>query len=133
MTKPTRSKPKKKRILVVEDESVIGEMLSLVLQKAGYEVEVVEHAFAAICAMVRAGADLVLTDLRMPIIDGLGLVRELKSHKDTRHIPIIVVTGHDTPEYRAAALEAGCIGYITKPIEPGKFPEQIAKFLRAAK
>jgi CheY-like chemotaxis protein len=124
---------RKKRILVVEDESVVGEMLSLVLQEAGYEVEAVEHAFAAICAMVRAGADLVLTDINMPIVDGLGLVRELKAHKDTRHVPIVAITGYDSADRRAAAFDAGCVGYITKPINPREFPKQIAKFLREAK
>lgn len=119
-----------KKILVVEDDADVREVISATLKDAGYEVLEAEHAFAAICAMVRAGADLVLTDIRMPIIDGLGLVRELKSHEDTRHVPIVAVTGFDTPESRTAAREAGCAGYITKPIDVREFPNQVAMFLR---
>src|SRR2546426_11826636 len=118
----------KKKILVVEDDLACREISSTLLRKAGYEVHEAEHAFAAICAMVRAGADLVLTDIRMPIVDGLALVRELKAHRDTSHIPVVAITGFDTPESRAAALRAGCCGYLTKPIDAREFPRQIAKF-----
>src|SRR5437870_4300699 len=121
----------KKKILIVEDDADVREVISAVLKDAGYEVNEAEHALGAICAMVRGGADLILTDIRMPIVDGLGLVRELKLHEDTRHIPIVTVTGLDTPESRAAARKAGCIGYITKPIDAREFPGQVAGFLRA--
>ena len=121
----------KKRILIVEDDADIRQILSQTLRKAGYEVNEARHALGGICAMVREGADLVLTDIRMPVVDGLDLVRELKAHEDTRHVPVVAVTGFDTAEGRAAALEAGCIGYITKPIDVREFPAQVAQFLRA--
>lgn len=121
----------RKKILIVEDDAAVLEILSLTLRKAGYEVLKAEHALAAIFAMVRSGADLVLTDIRMPIMDGLGLVRELKTHADSRHIPIIAMTGMDTPESRAAALKAGCAGYITKPIDVPGLLNQIAAILHA--
>ena len=119
----------RKTILLVEDDTDVREILSRTLRKAGYEVQEAGHALGAVCAMVRAGADLVLTDIRMPIMDGLGLVRELKAHEDTRCVPVVAITGFDTPESRAAALEAGCVGYITKPIETGEFLNQIARFV----
>src|SRR6266550_2225202 len=122
------AKPKtKKKILIVEDDSDFREILSRSLRQAGYEVQEAEHALGAICAMVRAGADLVLTDIRMPIMDGLGLVRELKAHEDTRRVPVVAMTGFDTPENRAAALQAGCIGYIAKPIDARAFLGQLAE------
>src|SRR6266550_8404051 len=126
----TESKTRK-RILIVEDDSDFREILSRSLRKAGYEVQEAEHALGAICAMVRAGADLVLTDIRMPIMDGLGLVRELKAHEDTRRVPVVAMTGFDTPENRAAALQAGCIGYIAKPIDARAFLGQLAEFIPA--
>src|SRR6185436_16506737 len=122
----------RKKILLVEDDADVREILSRVLRTAGYEVQEAGHALGAVCAMVRAGADLVVTDLRMPIMDGLSLVNELKAHEDTRRVPIVALTGHDTPENRAAAFDAGCIGYITKPIETDEFVSQIAEFLPAA-
>jgi len=121
----------KKKILIVEDDSDVRQILSHALRKAGYEVQEAGHALGAICAMVREGADLILTDIRMPIVDGFALVHELKAHEDTRRVPVVAVTGFDTPESRAAALQAGCVGYITKPIDSREFPSQIAEFLRA--
>jgi two-component system cell cycle response regulator DivK len=121
----------KKKILIVEDEADVREVLSRTLRSAGYEVMEASHALGAICAMVRSGADLILTDIRMPVVDGLDLVRELKSHDDTRHIPIMAVSGMVTPESRTAALEAGCVGFIAKPIDTAVFLKQIAQVLGA--
>lgn len=119
------------RILIVEDDPDVREIFSRALRQAGYEVQEADHALGAVCAMVRAGADLVVTDLRMPIVDGLDLVNELKAHDDTRRVPIVAITGYDSPESRAAAFDAGCVGYITKPIDTGEFVSQIAEFLPA--
>ena len=126
----TKSKTRK-RILIVEDDSDFREILSRALRQAGYEVQEAEHALGAICAMVRAGADLILTDIRMPIMDGLGLIRELKAHEDTCGVPVVAMTGFDTPENRTAALQAGCVGYFAKPIDARDFLGRIAEFIRA--
>ena len=123
----------KKRILLVDDDPQILEVFAALLEEAGYEVEQAEHALAAVAAIVRAPPDLILADIRMPIVDGLGLVRELKAHADSRQIPVIAVTGYDNPETREAALKAGYDDYITKPIDPRRFPRQIARILRRAK
>ena len=122
----------KKSILIVEDESDIREILSRTLRSAGYEVHEANHALGAICAMVREGADLILTDIRMPVVDGLELVRELKSHEDTKHIPVIAITGFDTPEARKAAAQAGCVDFIAKPIDTAEFLKQIAAVFQKA-
>src|SRR5947207_3977158 len=122
----------RKRILIVEDDSDFRELLSRSLRQAGYEVQEAEHALGAICAMVRAGADLILTDIRMPIMDGLGLVRELKAHEDTCDVPVVAMTGFDTPEYRKAALQAGCVGYIARPVDAHELLATMAAFMRAA-
>lgn len=122
----------KKRILVVEDDAQSREVYSALLSEAGYQVDQAENALAAICSIVRAAPDLVLADIRMPIVDGNALVRELKTHRDSRQVPIVALTGHDSPEMRRSAIEAGYDGYITKPIDPQRFPEQIAKFLGEA-
>jgi CheY-like chemotaxis protein len=129
MSAPT----KKKRILIVDDDPDAVEVLSLLLKDAGYNVEGVEHALAAVCAVVRDAPDLVLADIRMPIVDGMGLATELKTHLDTRDIPVVAVTGYDSPGTREAALKAGYDGYITKPIDPKRFPDQVAKFLSQPK
>src|SRR5436189_5976977 len=119
----------KKKILIVDDDPDAVEVLSALLQAAGYGVEGAELAFAAVCAVVRDAPDLVLADIRMPIVDGMGLATELKTHLDTRDIPVVAITGFDTPAMREAALKAGYDGYIAKPIDPKRFPVQISKFL----
>jgi DNA-binding response OmpR family regulator len=133
MNSTTKPKPARKRILIVEDDVTLRALLGEIMREAGFEVLTAEHALAAVFAMVRAGADLVLTDIRMPIVDGLRLVRELKSHADTCHVPVLAMTGWDTPESRAAAREAGCAGYIVKPIDFDKLLSQVAGILGTGK
>jgi CheY-like chemotaxis protein len=120
---------KKKRILLVDDEPAILEIFSMLLREAGYRVDTAEHAVAAMCAVVRARPDLVLADIRMPIVDGKGLVAELKSSRDTKDVPVVAITGYDGPGAEDAAYRAGYDGYLTKPIDVQKFPQQVAKFL----
>ena len=119
---------RKKRILLVDDEPAILEIFSLLLQEAGYRVETAEHALAAMCSVVRTRPDLVLADIRMPIVDGKGLVAELKGASDTKEIPVVAITGYDGPGAQEAAYKAGYDGYLTKPVDVRSFPQQVAKF-----
>lgn len=123
----------KERILLVDDEPDSLELFSALLSEAGYQVDQADNALAAICAVVRHAPDLVLADIRMPIVDGRELVREFKNHSDTRHIPVIALTGYNTPEMRESAHKAGYDDFIAKPIDPRRFPNQIAKLLRQHK
>jgi CheY-like chemotaxis protein len=129
-SKPKTESAARKRILLVDDEPQILEVFSALLREAGYEVEPAENALAAIAAVVRAAPDLILADIRMPIVGGMDLVRELKSHIDSRFIPVVAFTGYDSPKMRRAALKAGYDGYLPKPTDPGPFLEEIAKLLR---
>ena len=119
---------RKKRILLVDDDPAILEIFSLLLGEAGYVVETAEHALAAIASAVRKRPDLVLADIRMPIVDGKGLVAELKSSQDTKEIPVVAITGYDGPGAQEAAYKAGYDGYLTKPVDVRKFPHQVAQF-----
>ncbi len=119
---------KKKLILLVDDDPAILEIFSLLLREAGYRVDTAEHALAAMASVVRQRPDLVLADIRMPIVDGKGLVAELKSSHDTKDIPIVAITGYDGPGAREAAYKAGYDGYLTKPVDVRKFPQQVAEF-----
>jgi CheY-like chemotaxis protein len=120
---------RKKRILLVDDDPAILEIFSLLLREAGYRVETAEHAIAAVAAVVRERPDLVLADIRMPIVDGKVLVAELKSSRDAKDIPVVAITGYDGPGAEDSAYRAGYDGYLTKPIDVRKFPQQVAKFL----
>ena len=123
-----RSK-KKPKILLVDDDPEVLEMYGLLLREAGYEVDEAEHALAAVAAIVRSPPDIILADIRMPIVDGLGLALELKAHADSRQIPLVAVTGYDSAGSREAAIKAGYDEYFTKPIDPRQFPQQIAQII----
>jgi CheY-like chemotaxis protein len=137
LKKPAKQPAKKamlnKKILIVDDDPGFLELYSALLENAGYVVDQAEHALAAIAAIVRSAPDLILADIRMPIVDGVGLVTELKAHSDSRDIPVVAVTGYDSPESRRSALSAGYDDYITKPVDPRTFPDQIAKILNRSK
>lgn len=128
-TKSKIARAARKRILIVDDEPQVLEVFSALLREKGYEVDTAEHALAAIAAVVRATPDLILADLQMPIVGGMELAHELKSHIDSRTIPVIAFTGYDTPQLREAAQKAGYDGYLPKPTEPGVFLVEVAKLL----
>jgi two-component system cell cycle response regulator DivK len=123
----------KANILIVDDDPQILDLFGALLEKAGYEVNKAEHALAAVAAVVRSAPDLILADIRMPIVDGKELAHELKSHPDSREIPVIAVTGYDAPGTRESALKAGYDDYVTKPIDAKTFPDQVAGFLKRFK
>src|SRR5436190_20012038 len=128
-TKKAQTAPRRK-ILLVDDDPQILELYGTLLQDAGYQVDKAEHALAAVAAIVRAAPDLILADIRMPIVDGKELVQELRSHPDSRDIPVIAVTGYDIPGTRESALKSGYDDYLTKPIDAKTFTDQVAGFLK---
>src|SRR5207253_7798746 len=119
--------PPKPSIFIVDDDPQTLEVFSSLLEDAGYQVDKAEHALAAVAAVVRSAPDLILADIRMPIVDGKELVQELKSHTDSRGIPVVSVTGYDSPGNREAALAAGYDEYLTKPIDPKTFGKRIGE------
>jgi CheY-like chemotaxis protein len=123
-------KEKKPRILIVEDDPDVMQVYCALLERNGYEVITANYALPALFSVIRKPPDLILADLDMPQMNGLELIDQFKGHHDTRDIPIVVVTGSDARENRDAAFKAGCAGYITKPVDPRSFLEQIGEFLR---
>lgn len=114
----------------MDDDPQVLEVFSALLGEVGYEIRSAENALAAIAAVVQAAPDLILADIRMPIVGGMDLVRELKSHKDSRSIPVVAFTGYDSPETRQAALKAGYDDYLPKPVDPGPFLDRVEKLLQ---
>lgn len=108
----------KKRILIVDDEEDILELLSYNLRKEGYDVTAVTTGEEALDLAQRNPPDLLLLDLMLPGIDGLDVCRELKSSERTRSIPIIMVTAKGEEADIVAGLELGADDYVTKPFSP---------------
>ncbi len=115
------------RILVVEDEPSIREVLSLYLRRAGYQVTVVEDGQQALDALSSQLPDLVVLDLMLPGVDGLKITRWLRERGDT---PIIMLTARREEQDRIAGLEMGADDYVVKPFSPQELVSRVRAVLR---
>jgi len=115
------------RILVVEDEPSIREVLSLYLRRAGYEVEVAGDGRAALESLADRMPDLVVLDLMLPHVDGLEITRWLRERGDT---PIIMLTARREEPDRIAGLEMGADDYVVKPFSPQELVSRVRAVLR---
>src|SRR2546427_10948162 len=120
----------KESILIVDDNEMNVKLLRWVLEKNGYEVHTAGDAKTARASVRAVRPQLVLMDIQLPDIDGLQLTREFKADPELRHIPVVAVTSYAMKGDRQRSLDAGCEGYITKPIDTSQFPLEIQKFLR---
>jgi CheY-like chemotaxis protein len=123
----------KNRILVVDDNDTNLKLLRWLLEKKGYEVHTAGDARTARETLRSLHPDLVLMDIQLPDVDGLELTRELKADPALRDIPVVAVTSYAMKGDEQKSLDAGCEGYITKPIDTRQFPIEIEKFLKGAK
>ena len=116
-------------ILIVDDNPGNMKLVSFLLTNRGYEVRTAQSAEAAIDLLRTFTPRLILMDLQMPGIDGFELTRRLKADRRTRHIVIIAVTAYAMKGDEQRALEAGCDGYVTKPIDTRALPSVVAGHL----
>ncbi len=119
-----------KKILVVEDERPIREMLMFNLGRAGYDVQPAATGSEARAAIADGYPDIVLMDWMLPDISGLELTRQLKRDPDTREIPVIMVTARVTEDDRVTGLDGGADDYISKPFSPRELIARIRAALR---
>ena len=121
-----------RRILIVEDEKAIRDMIAFGLRRAGYEVGEAEDCRAARARIVDARPDLLLVDWMLPDMSGLELTRALKRAKDTEEIPVIMLTARAEEQDKISGLEGGADDYITKPFSPRELLARIQAVLRRA-
>ncbi len=117
------------RILLVEDNELNRDMLSRRLLKKGYEIFMAIDGESSLELVLSNKPDLILMDMSLPVMDGWEATRRIKSHPDTKGIPVIALTAHAMGEDRQKALEAGCDDYDTKPIEFSRLLLKIATHL----
>jgi CheY-like chemotaxis protein len=122
---------KKLKILVVEDDPLSMELVTDLLEVASYTVLQAETAQEGINVARSANPVLILMDVRLPDFDGLAATGILKKDPLTRQIPVVALTASVMPGDEARALEAGCVGYIRKPIDTRAFPEAVGSFIAA--
>jgi CheY-like chemotaxis protein len=117
-------------ILVVDDNPTNLKLVSDVLEYAGYRLLKAADAEEAQVVLCHSQPNLILMDLALPGMDGLTLTRKLKAGPLTKHIRIIALTAFAMKGDDQKAREAGCDGYISKPIDTRAFPAQVAEFLQ---
>ena len=119
----------KKSILVVDDTRSMRQMVAAVLEGAGYDVaEAVDGVEALELARKRV-FDLVVTDHNMPRMDGVTLVRELRSLPDYDPVALIVLSTEASPELKQKGREAGATGWMAKPFNPERMLEIVGSFI----
>ena len=117
------------RILVVDDNEA-GRMLACaVLQIEGFQVDSAGSAQEVLERLSVAHPDLILMDVQLPGLDGLSLTRQLRADPATAAITIVALTAHAMAGDREQALEAGCVGYIPKPIDTRTLGDQVREIL----
>ncbi len=119
-----------KRILVVEDEQPIREMIGFALNSAGYEIDEAVDVREAQTAVANELPDLILLDWMLPGTSGIDYARRLKKDELTREIPIIILTARGEEEDKIHGLESGADDYITKPFSPRELVARIRAVLR---
>ena len=120
-------------VLIVDDVPDNLSVLHDALDESGYTVLVATHGEAALQRAAQALPDIVLLDAMMPGMDGFEVARRLKALPETAHIPIIFMTGLTETEYLVAALEAGGVDYVTKPIKPKEVLARMGVHLQGAR
>lgn len=119
-------------ILIVEDNVANQLLASAVLEREGYRVEVASSSDEALDRLKSKAPDLILMDVQLPGIDGLSLTRLLKADERTASIPVVALTALAMRGDRERTLDAGCAGYISKPIDTRTFAAEVRKYLSRA-
>jgi two-component system cell cycle response regulator DivK len=120
----------KAKILYIEDNIDNMTLVRRVLEIEGYEVIPAETGREGLAKAYENKPDIIITDINLPDIDGYEITDTLKKDKMTAHIPIIAMTANVMKKDRENVLQAGCDGYISKPIDIDELPAQVENFLR---
>jgi CheY-like chemotaxis protein len=118
-----------KKILYVEDNPINVSLVRRILKAGDYELLVSPDGPSGVSGAKQFQPDLILVDITLPGIDGLEVTRRLKMAPQTSAIPIIALTAHNMDGDRQRCLDAGCDGYVVKPIIPTELLNVIARFL----
>ena len=118
------------KILLVDDDPGLLRLLSIRLRAEGYDIEAVESAHKALAVLNRFGPDLVITDLRMDKMDGIGLLKELQTRSPG--LRVVIITAHGTIPDAVTATQHGAFGFLTKPIEKDELMSLVERALKVS-
>jgi CheY-like chemotaxis protein len=117
------------KVLVVEDNEMNMQLVEYLLEEGGFEIVKATSGEEALRLTTSEKPDLVLMDIHLPGMDGLSVVRQMKQNDNTRAIPVLALTAHAMRGDRDRFLEAGCDGYISKPIDVKTFIPSLQRYL----
>lgn len=118
------------RILLVEDNPMNRRVVQFILKRQGYIVHEAKNGLEALELVKVHLPDLILMDLQLPGMDGFTTTRIIKEDATTKDIPVVALTAYAMRGDAERAVEAGCDGYITKPIDADEFPKLVASYLK---
>lgn len=116
-------------VLLVEDNEDNRTIYTTILRHVGHDVIEASNGEDGIRLALERQPNVILMDVAMPGIDGWEATRRLKGDPQTARIPVIALTAHAMAEDRQRAVDAGCEGYLAKPIEPRRVVEEVARIL----
>ena len=116
-------------ILIVDDNPVNLKLIRVLLSGEGYDVRTAVDAEEALAALETFRPRLILMDVQLPGMDGLELTRRLKADPDRANVVIVALTAYAMKGDEQKALEAGCDGYIAKPVDTRRLPSVVAAYL----
>jgi len=116
-------------ILVVDDSADNVAMLSLDLQQQGYRVVTAANGEDAVTVATQTQPNLILMDINLPTLDGLGATRRIRENDGLREVPVIAITAFGTEGFQRAAYDAGVSGYLTKPLDLDRMHQLIGRLL----
>ena len=122
-----------KRILYIEDNPDNRMLTKRILMVEGYEVLEAEDGPSGLAVAEKEDLDLILVDINMPGMDGYEVTKHLRKMSKLDNVPIIALTANVLRGDREKSLDAGCDGYIQKPLDVDMLPEQVATFLEQAR
>ena len=115
---------RQRRVLVVDDHEMLRSGVSLALAAAGYEVDSAADGLAALAAVSHTRPDLVVLDMRMPVLDGYATLARLRADPATAAIPVVIATAAD--DQRSRSLAEGAAAFITKPIDARQLLREVS-------
>jgi two-component system chemotaxis response regulator CheY len=118
-----------KTILAVDDSASIRQLVTFTLQEAGYEVLAAVDGIDALQQISGRHVNLIITDLNMPNMDGIELVRKVRSSASYKFVPILMLTTESLPEKRQEGKAAGATGWIVKPFNPPQLLAVVQKVM----
>jgi signal transduction histidine kinase len=118
------------KVLYIEDDAASQRLVQRLLSSYGYEVFVAADGLRGVSLAQEVTPDIILVDINLPQIDGRSVTTRLRSIPNFFDLPIVALTANNSPGNRELALAAGCTGFLTKPIDVDRFPEQIEAFLQ---